>query len=162
MATRVFSEEELVQLRGFPEITRDEVRLGLAVQLCTLAWLGFVPDDVTAAPPAAVGRLADQLHLGAGVVAGYGEREQTRTDHLRLVLQYSGWRLPRSLENKELEEFLLARAMEHDSPSLLFGLACEHLRTSQLVRPGVVRLIEGSPRREPERNGKPTIDWPTC
>jgi len=96
------------------------------------------------------------------VVAGYGEREQTRTDHLRLVLQYSGWRLPRSLENKELEEFLLARVMEHDSPSLLFGLACEHLRTSQLVRPGVVRLIEGSPRREPERNGKPTIDWPTC
>jgi len=186
VATRVFSEEELVQLRGFPEITRDELirfftltaadrafvdpgrgrspreRLGLAVQLCTLAWLGFVPDDVTAAPPAAVGRLADQLHLGAGVVAGYGEREQTRTDHLRLVLQYSGWRLPRSLENKELEEFLLARAMEHDSPSLLFGLACEHLRTSQLVRPGVVRLIEGSPRREPERNGKPTIDWPTC
>jgi hypothetical protein len=58
------------------------------------------------------------------------------------VLQYSGWRLPRSLENKELEEFLLARAMEHDSPSLLFRLACEHLRTSQVVRPGVVRLIE--------------------
>jgi len=166
VATRVFSEEELVQLRGFPEITRDELirfftltaadrafvdpgrgrspreRLGLAVQLCTLAWLGFVPDDVTAAPPAAVGRLADQLHLGAGVLAGYGEREQTRTDHLRLVLQYSGWQLPRSLENKELEEFLLARAMEHDSPSLLFRLACEHLRTSQVVRPGVVRLIE--------------------
>jgi len=162
----VFSGEELVQLRGFPEITRDELirfftltaadrafvdpgrgrspreRLGLAVQLCTLAWLGFVPDDVTAAPPAAVGRLADQLHLGAGVLAGYGEREQTRTDHLRLVLQYSEWRLPRSLGNMELEEFLLARAMEHDSPSLLFQLACEHLRTSQVVRPDVVRLIE--------------------
>jgi len=68
MATRVFSEEELAQLRGFPEITRDELirfftltaadrafvdpgrgrlprdRLGLGVQLCTLAWLGFVAD----------------------------------------------------------------------------------------------------------------------
>lgn len=166
MATRVFSDEELAQLRSFPEITRDELirfftlpsadrafvdpgrgrsardRLGLAVQLCTLPWLGFVSDDVTAAPPAAVGRLADQLCVDANALAGYGEREQTRTDHLRLVLQYSGWRLPRALEIKELEEFLLARAMEHDSPSLLFRLACEYLRTSQVVRPVVVTLIE--------------------
>ena len=156
----------VAQLRGFPEITRDELirfftltsanrafvdpgrgrsardRLGLAVQLCTLPWLGFVPDDVTAAPPAVVTRLAEQLHVDAGALAGYGEREQTRTDHLRLVLQYAGWRVPRSLEVKELDEFLLARAMEHDSPSLLFRLACEHLRASQVVRPGVVTLSE--------------------
>ena len=166
MTTRVFSDRELAQLRGFPEITRDELirfftltsadralvdpgrgrsardRLGLAVQLCTLPWLGFVPDDVTAAPPAAAARLADQLRLDAGALAGYGDRVQTRTDHLRLVLQYAGWRPARSLETKELDEFLLARAMEHDSPSLLFRLACEHLRTSQVVRPGVVTLIE--------------------
>ena len=73
MATRdVFSADELAQLRGFPEIGRAElirffmltpgdeefVRrfrdkrnvLGAAVQLCTLPWLGFVPDDVPAAP----------------------------------------------------------------------------------------------------------------
>src|SRR5271166_2007672 len=80
--------------------------------------------------------------LDAGALAGYGEREQTRTDHLRLVLQYAGWRVPRSLEVKELDEFLLARAMEHDLPSLLFRLACEHLRASQVVRPGVVTLSE--------------------
>ena len=29
--------------------------LGVAVQLCTLPWLGFVPDEVAAAPAAAVG-----------------------------------------------------------------------------------------------------------
>ncbi|MGN9844902.1 DUF4158 domain-containing protein [Nonomuraea sp. H19] len=27
-------------------------RLGMTVQLCTLPWLGFVPDDVASAPPA--------------------------------------------------------------------------------------------------------------
>lgn len=32
--------------------------------------------------------------------------------------------------------------MEHDSPSLLFGLASEHLRTSRVVRPGPVILAE--------------------
>jgi hypothetical protein len=35
--------------------------LGLAVQMCTLPWLGFVPEDVADAPAAAVNRLAVQL-----------------------------------------------------------------------------------------------------
>ena len=70
MTTRVFSDEDLERLRSFPEINREELirfftltaadvefidpqrgrgpseRLGLAVQLCTSLWLGFVPDDV--------------------------------------------------------------------------------------------------------------------
>ena len=50
------------------------------------ALAGFVPDSVSAAPAVAVQRLADQLGVDAGVLAGYGEREQTRTHHLRLVL----------------------------------------------------------------------------
>lgn len=84
VATRdVFSEQELARLRGFPEITRAElVRyftltgaeeeflgkflgsrnvLGASVQLCTLPWLGFVPDEVGSAPEAAVDRLAHRL-----------------------------------------------------------------------------------------------------
>jgi hypothetical protein len=34
--------------------------LGAAVQLRTLSWLGFVPDGVTGAPSAAVGRLSQR------------------------------------------------------------------------------------------------------
>ncbi|MEU3352843.1 DUF4158 domain-containing protein [Streptomyces sp. NPDC037389] len=48
----------------------------------------------------------------------------------------------KSLELKELDEFLLARAMEHDSPSLLFRLGCEYLRSAKVIRPGVVTLLE--------------------
>ncbi|WP_306970442.1 Tn3 family transposase [Streptomyces afghaniensis] len=103
---------------------------------------GFVPDDVPSAPPAAVGRLARQLGLAASDLAGYGEREQTRTDHLREVAGYLGWGPAKALEHKELEEFLLARAMEHDSPSLLFRLGCEYLRSAKVIRPGVVTLLE--------------------
>jgi hypothetical protein len=32
--------------------------------------------------------------------------------------------------------------MEHDSPKLLFGLACEFLISERVVRPGVVHLLE--------------------
>jgi hypothetical protein len=52
-------------------------------------------------------------------------------------MSYRGWRTADGLSLKELDEFLLARAMEHDSPSLLFQLACEHLLhlSIALVRP---------------------------
>ncbi|MFD5192601.1 DUF4158 domain-containing protein [Streptomyces sp. NPDC058357] len=122
MATRVFSDEELEGLRSFPAIGKDELIryftltpadeaflrkfrraqnvLGAAVQLSTLPWLGFVPDDVPAAPLAAVGRLARQLGLAVADVAGYGEREQTRTDHLREIADYLGWKPAEAIEHK--------------------------------------------------------------
>jgi len=167
VATRVFSDEELARLRGFPEITAEELvrfftlsaadaefvdpgrgrsakdRLGLAVQLCSLPWLGFVPDDVTAAPAVAVERLARRLGVDPGELGSYGQREQTRTDHVGMVSRYLGWRSAGALEWKELEEFLLARAMEHDSPSLMFRLACEHLELERL-RATVTELLRPS------------------
>jgi len=42
------------------------------VQLCALPWLGFVPDEVGAAPVVAVTRLASRLGMPAGELAGYG------------------------------------------------------------------------------------------
>jgi hypothetical protein len=36
-----------------------------------------------------------------------------------------------SREMKELEQFLLDRAMEHDSPTLLFNLAREYLMSAR-------------------------------
>ncbi|EST18661.1 DUF4158 domain-containing protein [Streptomyces roseochromogenus] len=94
MATRVFSDEEQEALRSFPAIGKEELIryftltpadeaflrkflrsqtvLGAAVQLCTLPWLGFVPDEVPSVPPAAVGRLARQIGLPVEVLRGYG------------------------------------------------------------------------------------------
>ena len=166
MASQVFAGEELERLRGFPEIGRDELfrfftltsadvafvdpgrgrgpadRLGLAVALCSLPWLGFVPDTVSAVPPVAVARLADQLGVDPDELRSYGRRAKTRTEHLRLVAKYLGWRLPATMELKELDEFLLARALEHDSPTLLFRLACEYLISARVIRPGPLTVLE--------------------
>jgi hypothetical protein len=160
----VFSADELAQLRGFPEIGRAELIrffmltpadeefarrlrdrrnvLGAVVQLCALPWLGFVPDDVPAAPAAAVARLSERLGIPVGELRGYGAREQTRTGHLREVAAYLGWRQVDGPRWKDLEEFLFARALEHDSPKLLFRLACEYLSSPRLIRPGVVLVLE--------------------
>jgi hypothetical protein len=115
VATRVFADDELERLCGFPEINKEELirfftltpadvgfidpgrgrspkdRLRLAVQLCTLPWLGFVPDDVASAPPAAVARLCEHLQIPVGELRFYGERKQTRTGHLREVTRYLNW-----------------------------------------------------------------------
>lgn len=168
LSEKMFSREQYEQLRSFPEITADELiryftltpadvafvdpgegrgpadRLGLAVQLATLPWLGFVPDDVASAPQAAVARLADQLGLDPGALSGYGRRVQTRSDHLKLVGGYLGWTTAPdgSRAMKELAQFLLDRAMEHDSPTLLFNLAREYLMSVKVIRPGVVTLAK--------------------
>lgn len=168
MATQVFAAEELARLREFPEVSREELfrfftltsadiafvapgrgrgpedQLGLAVALCTLPWLGFVPDKVAAAPPVVVARLADQLKVDASQIRSYGRRAQTRTAHLHLVAQYLSWQSAGAMELKELDEFLLARAMEHDSPTLLFRLGCEYLISARVIRPSpdtVVRRV---------------------
>ncbi|HEX9528022.1 MAG TPA: DUF4158 domain-containing protein, partial [Streptosporangiaceae bacterium] len=168
MSEKMFSREQYEQLRSFPEISRDELfryftltpadaafvdpgagrgpgdRLGIAVQLATLPWLGFVPDDVASAPPAAVARLAERLGLDPGALRGYGKRAQTRSDHLTKVARYLSWKTAPdgSREMKELEQFLLDRAMEHDSPTLLFNLAREYLMSAKVIWPGAVTLAK--------------------
>lgn len=57
-------------------------------------------------------------------------------------MRYLGWRPVGAPEWKELDEFLFTRAMEHDSPKLMFGLAGEFLLYERVARPGVVHLLE--------------------
>jgi hypothetical protein len=60
------------------------------------------------------------------------------------VAGYLGWHQapPDSIRYKELRQFLLDRAMEHDSPTLLFNLAAGYLISAKVIRPGLVTLME--------------------
>jgi hypothetical protein len=61
-----------------------------------------------------------------------------------LVAGYLGWKSAPagSTAMKGLEQFLLDRAMEHDSPTLLFNLATEYLIAAKTIRPGVTMLAK--------------------
>ncbi len=69
----------------------DSNRLGWALQLCGLRMLGFCPDDMTTVSAVAVRFLARQRGVDPGVLASYGVRAQTRTDHLAQVKLYLGF-----------------------------------------------------------------------
>ena len=101
--------------------------MGVAVQLCTLPWLGFVPDDVAAAPAAVVARLSEKLGIPVGALRGYGAREQTRTDHLCEVRRVPGLADGRWAALEGPGGVPVRAGMEHDSPKLLFRQACEYL-----------------------------------
>lgn len=47
---------------------------------------------------------------------------------------------------KELDDFLLARAMERDSPTLLFRLACEYLLSAKAIRPSPDTVVHARER----------------
>jgi TnpA family transposase len=136
------SAEDVSWLAGF---NRQQNRLGVAVQLSTLPWLGWIPDDLASCPPMALDRLAEALAIvpdtSSTLLTEYGGWQgETRRKHRGLVLERLGWRLCGAGERKLLDEFLLARALEHDAPGVLLRLACDWLRAESIVRPPVDSL----------------------
>ncbi len=118
----------------------DHNRLGFALQLCALRYLGFAPDDLTRAPGSVVLFVAEQLHVSPACLATYGQRAHTRTDHLQEILDYLHYRKVTPADWRHLKNWLTERALEHDKPTLLLQLVCEKFRREKIVRPGITRL----------------------
>jgi len=51
------------------------------------------------------------------------------------VLDRLGWRTSGAGDRKQLNEFLLALALEHDAPGVLLQLTCDWLRSERALRP---------------------------
>jgi len=128
------SERDIAQV---PYTSAPYNRLGFALQLCALRYLGFCPDDLTTAPPDAVAYVARQIGVEADVLAAYSQREHTRTDHLQKIMDYLGYRKATPMDQELLSRWLLERALEHSKPILLFYMMCEQLYAERIIRPGV-------------------------
>jgi hypothetical protein len=115
-------------------------RLGFALQLCALRYLGFSPDDVTTAPTNVVSYVAEQLKVSAESLTAYGNRPHTRRDHLQEIMLHIRFHRATPTDLERLGKWLGERALEHDKPTLLFQLACEKLLRERIVRPGVTSL----------------------
>jgi hypothetical protein len=166
MPSRSLSDTEIERLTTWPaEVARSDVvafftlnlddlrwvrshrgaanRLGLAVQLCALAFLGFIPDDLSATPSGVVTRLADRVGVASSALDRYGDTVigRVRREHVAWVIDRAGWRTCGRGEWKRLGDWLVERALEHDTPSVLLHQALEHLRAERVVRPGLDRLM---------------------
>jgi len=163
MPTRL-ARAELARLGAFPEaIDRDDPaehfrpsgddlefvraqrgaasQLGIALQLCALRWLGFIPEDLAGGPAAAVESLAVALDVPARAVFDHAVRSPTRREHRLAVRAHAGWRAFGDPEAAEFRAALAELALEHDRPAFLFTRACEQLRGRRVERPAIDRLV---------------------
>jgi len=111
-------------------------RLGLAVQLGCLRFLGFVP-ELDTVPAEVVEFVARQLDVPAGLLGDYGQRDQTRSDHLVAVMEHMGFVAMGDLEAKRLRSWLVEPCMDHVKATVLFEHACGWLRSERVMRPAV-------------------------
>jgi len=123
-----------------PRTTSAANRLGFALQLGTLRFLGFCPDDLSTIPESVVGFVAKQLDVAPDELQRYGRRGQTRTEHLRQIRSYLRFRKATASDLARLESWLVDRALEHDRPTLLLRLAGEQLLSLRIERPGITHL----------------------
>ena len=128
--------EQIAFQRGDPN------RLGFALLLCALRYIGFFPGELQTAPPHGVAYLAEQLGCDPAAITEYGKRAQTRREHQQWVMTYLGFRWQQADDQENLVQWLTQRAMENERPSVLLQQVTERLYKQRIVRPGITTLEE--------------------
>ncbi len=137
-------------LRQIPANASAANRLGFALQLILLRFLGFHLPQLSSVPSEVIDFAASQIDVESEQLGSYGEREQTRSDHQRQIEKYLAYRTATQDDLKHVTGWLTERSLEHDRPILLLQLLCEHLQNERLARPGLTILekIVGAAREK--------------
>ncbi|MCB0094068.1 MAG: Tn3 family transposase [Caldilineaceae bacterium] len=151
----------ILQKRG------EHNRLGFALQLTSVRFLGTFLADVTAAPTNVQLFLARQLAISnIAVLATYAQRETTKREHTALIRRYYGYReLSDPPWSFRLSRLLYTRAWISDErPSVMFDFATAWLIQHKILLPGVstlARLISEIRERATQRLWKRLSSLPT-
>jgi hypothetical protein len=121
----------------------DHNRLGFAVQLGTVRFLGTFLDDPTDVPGTVVAYTARQLGIAdPGCLERYGGASETHWDHAAEIKRGYGYRnFGEPPEYFRLIRWLYTRAwLSAERPSFLFDLATARLVERKILLPGVTVL----------------------
>ncbi len=125
----------VVQRRG------QHMKLGFALQLVTVRWLGTFLEDPLDVPGAALGFVAEQLGVeDPSQVKRYTERQKTQFDHQWEIRRVYQWKDFGSVE-PEFEAWVAARSWTSgDGPKAIFTDGVGWLRERKVLLPGVTTL----------------------
>ncbi|MGW3568696.1 DUF4158 domain-containing protein [Streptomyces sp. NPDC000941] len=129
-------------------------RIGWAVQLGTIRYLGTFLNNPEEVPAVVVAYVAEQLGLEPSAFAGYGGNE-ARWDHQEQIRDGYGCTKFEFDQWFALARWLYQRAwIGNERPTLLFDLATKRLVDKKVVLPGVTvleRLVSGTRERAEKR-----------
>ena len=132
----LLSDQELSIIK---QLRAEHNRLGFALQLCCLRYLGFFPEELWLPEPV-VNYVAQQLQVIPELLVFYGKRSSTQREHQRKIQALLGYRRASEQDTSSLEQWLTERALEHNQPLLLFHMACEFLKQQKILRIGTTIL----------------------
>jgi hypothetical protein len=121
----------------------DHNRLGFALQLCTVKFLGTFLTDPTDVPPSVVAYLAQQLSITEiDCLPRYLEREPTSREHAGEIKKLYGYQdFGTQPLYWQLLRWLYERAwLSAERPSVLFDLTTARLVEKKILLPGVTTL----------------------
>lgn len=120
----------------------DDNRLGIAIQLTSVRFLGTFLPEVIHAPRNVKSFLANQLSIDSvGVLKSYGQRETTKREHMALIRDYYGYYDFKGPWSFRLCRLLYARAwIGNERPSLMFDFATNWLIGNKVLLPGITTL----------------------
>ena len=141
------SDTELIEI---PVKTTEANRLGFAIYLVLLRFLGFHLASFETVPTQLINFVAEQISVESKYIESYGIREQTRSNHQRKIEKYLGYRPASSEDVIHFTDWTSQHSLEHDRPLLLLQLLCDYLRKQKIVRPGLTILekLVGSAREK--------------
>lgn len=131
-------------------------KLGFALQLCTVRFLGAFLVNPIDVPPGVTGYLAAQLGVDPGSISAYMDREPTHREHSSEIKSLLGYKdFGQQPEYWSLTRWLYERAwFTAERPSVLFDLATTRLLERKILLPGVstlARLVAGIRERASNR-----------
>jgi hypothetical protein len=121
----------------------DYNRLGYAIQLCTVRFLGTFLPGPTAVPGVVISYLANQLGIAApSCLARYRERAETHHAHATEIQRRHGYRdFHQQPVHFRLVRWLYTRAwVSAERPIALFDLTTARLVKQKILLPGVTTL----------------------
>jgi TnpA family transposase len=120
----------------------DANRLGFALQLLTVRFLGTFLANPVEVPETVVGQVARQLGIvDVSCLPRYLDREPTRHAHRAEICEFYGYRNIEPPWSFRLSRWVYLRAwLGNERPSLLFDLATAWLIERKILLPGVTTL----------------------
>lgn len=119
---------------------RDYNRLGFAVQLCVLRYLGWTLSDIKDIPKDILRYVAKQINVDVKEFGSYAQREATKYEHLEEIRREYGYSTFTLREYRLLSKALYPYAMANGNPLHLIQVALEELRKRKIILPSMATI----------------------